>query len=91
MVYVGRLLIQLDEQTGGEFPISPVTGSFVLGLANMVGAYGTMLYVNKVGRKKIFVGGHIGMCISLAICGFCIRKELSMGTFVTLATFATFF
>jgi hypothetical protein len=73
IVYVNRLLVQLDEQSGGEFPLSPVTGSFLVGLSMAVFGFFPIFYVKKIGRKTIFTMGHVGMCASLFCCGLFVQ------------------
>jgi len=48
-----------DGATDGEssFPLTPIQGTYVIGLANAISSALPFFYVNRVGRKPVFVIG----------------------------------
>ena len=75
IVYANRLVKQMNEQSGGEFPISTVAGTVIIGVVGAITAYFPIFYIGVVGRKLIFAAGHFGMGASLIACGFFIKAE----------------
>ena len=55
-IYAGQLLKQMKEQ-GGDFPISPITGGYLIGAANFFFALVILAYIEKVGRRAIMIAG----------------------------------
>ena len=87
MVYVNRLLVQMKEQSSGEFPIDPVTGGFLIGLTLAITGYFPMFYAQRVGRKSIYIFGHLVMALSLLSVGICLNQENGLGAFISICTF----
>ena len=55
-IYAGQLLMQMKEQ-GGDFPITPITGGYLIGAANAFFAIIILFCIERVGRKTIMVAG----------------------------------
>ena len=56
--YANRLLTAMAEsEGGGDFPITPIQGTYIIGLANTIGANIPILYAGKVGRRPVFIFG----------------------------------
>lgn len=55
-VYSNRLLTKMVED-GGDFPITPLQGTYIIGLANAVGSNIPVFYAGKIGRRPIFILG----------------------------------
>ena len=72
-VYATRLLILIKEQTNGEFPISPLAGTIIIGIACAVFAILGAFVVKMIGRRKILIIGSIGMAICMAGTGVAIQ------------------
>ena len=55
-----------------------------------LGACLVVLYIQRLGRKTIYAGGHFFMAVFLLICGFSIKNSWNMVSFVMilLYTFA---
>ena len=51
------MLKQMNDQTGGAFPISPIAGTYYLGSVGTVGCLFGVLVLVWMGRKSIFVVG----------------------------------
>ena len=57
-VYANRLLTMIAESEGGaDFPITPIQGTYIIGIANTIGANIPILYAGKVGRRPVFILG----------------------------------
>jgi hypothetical protein len=50
LIFVNSLLVQMNELSNGEFPVDPVTGSFVIGMTLAVNGYIPIFYATRVGR-----------------------------------------
>jgi hypothetical protein len=72
-VYATRLLILIKEQTNGEFPISPLAGTIVIGIACAVFAILGAFVVKMIGRRKILIIGSIGMAVCMTGTGVAIQ------------------
>ena len=74
-VYASRLLVSMDEATGGNFPVSPLVGANIMGFVNIFGAALVILPVTFMGRKPIFVIGQGTMSLCLFFCGLASSKN----------------
>jgi len=87
-VYANSLLVQMQEQGGGDdFPISPIQGGYMVGAANMIFALGSIIYVERIGRRPIMIAGQLLMFAFLLICGLGVQKNWAMTSFVTILLF----
>ena len=68
-VYATRLLILIHEQTNDQFPISPLVGTILIGVACAVFAILGAVVVKLVGRRKILIIGSIAMAFCMLIMG----------------------
>ena len=55
-IYANRLLEQIEEE-GGEFPLTPVQGTLVIGLSNATFSLIAIAIVANFGRRPIFIFG----------------------------------
>lgn len=46
-----------ENNEGSEFPLTPIQGTYIIGLTNAIASAIPFLYVKKVGRKPVFVVG----------------------------------
>jgi len=60
------------EETGGDFPLTPLQGTYVIGIANGLFACIAFAYIGKIGRKPIFIVGQFAMGVFLFLCGLSI-------------------
>ena len=72
LMFCNRLLIRLRDQTDGKFPISPLAGSYMIGVASCVFALLGVLVIKYLGRKTIFAVGLLVMGICHVAAGVCI-------------------
>lgn len=83
-VYANRLLVQMEEQGGGSFPLSPRQGTYVIGAMNGLGATLSVLVVMYFGRKSILVVGQFFIGLFMFLCGLCIMQEWNSTSFVMI-------
>ena len=91
LVYVTQLLITMKEKTEGDFPISPVLGSFIASMINLVGCVFALLPMSFLGRKTIFQMGYGIMSISLFVVGCAYYKEWYLTVFLAVCVFQFIF
>ena len=72
-VYATRLLILIHEQTNNEFPISPLVGTIIIGVACALFAILGAIIVKFVGRRKILIIGSAAMAICMTTVGLGIK------------------
>ena len=68
-MYANRLLENMNEQTDGKFPISPLAGTYVLGIVNALFALVAIIPISYLGRKPILVTGFGLMSVALGLAG----------------------
>ena len=56
-VYANRLLVKMEEEGDGSFPITPLTGTYIVGLSNAIPAIFMIAGINWLGRKTIYMAG----------------------------------
>ena len=71
-IYVYSMLGKIAVETDGKFPISPVLGSFLVNLSNLVFAILLSPIVPKFGRKPFALIGCFGMLICNISAGACL-------------------
>ena len=77
-----------DESGEGEkFPITPIQGTYLIGLANAIGTCIPILYANKIGRRTIFYLGFLSMAIILFICGLSTYNSWNATSFIMIIVF----
>lgn len=70
--YATRLLINMDKASNGTFPISPMTGTWILGVVNMTFSLIAFFVIGTFGRRTLLVGGSLAMGICLISSGLSI-------------------
>lgn len=71
-IYIYSMLGNVTVETKGEFPITPVLGSFLLALGNLLFAIILSFVVPCVGRKTLAMCGCLGMLLCNISAGVCI-------------------
>ena len=83
--------MNVERESGGSFPISPKSGAYIIGIANLVFAVISTYPIKLFGRKKILFWGHVAMgCAHLMIGVFKVTK-MYMALFITILVFIAFF
>lgn len=57
-------------QIGGDFPLTPLQGGYLIGISNALASLVVLLYIEKVGRKTILTLGQLAMSLLLFACGY---------------------
>ena len=91
LMFCNRLLVKLKDQTDGKFPISPLAGSYMIGVASCVFALLGVLVIKYLGRKTIFAVGLLNMGICHVAAGVCIQYEWYLTGFIAIIVFIAFF
>ena len=86
VMYFNRMLININEQTGTEL-ISPVAGTYLMGITNTVGAILAVIPISRMGRKTIYLTGYLGMTILHVLVGLSQIYSLNMLQFVCILCF----
>ena len=86
-VYANRLLVQMEEQGGGKFPISPLQGTYIIGLSNLLPTLLALFTIQWLGRRTIYIHGQFFMSVFLFICGLCVLNGWNLASFVALCLF----
>ena len=47
----------MEEEGDGSFPITPLTGTYIVGLSNAIPAIFMIAGINWLGRKTIYMAG----------------------------------
>ena len=55
-VYANRLLTKMEED-GGEFPLTPLQGTYVVGFVNAISATLAVFIISLAGRRPILIIG----------------------------------
>lgn len=67
--------MKINTVTDGEFPISIKDGILILTIVGFVGAMLSTLAVKYIGRKKIFIAGHVLMTLCHTLIGIFYQVE----------------
>ena len=89
--YANRLVVSMNESSDGEFPISPLAATYIMGVMQAVGAMFAYLPITYFGRKPILMFGQLSMAICWFICGLGLILEWYITVFVCLLLFIFFF
>lgn len=77
----------MEEQGGGDFPLTPLEGTYVIGVSNAFFACIALFIITYFGRRPIFVIGQISMAVSLIFCGVAIQQGWNLTSFIMLCVF----
>ena len=81
------MLENMDVQTGGSFPISPIAGTYLLGSVGTVGCLLGVPVLMNLGRKPIFVLGQLLMGFAHIMVGICLINDWNLASFVFILLF----
>jgi hypothetical protein len=90
-IYATRLLLNLQDSTDGQFPVSPKTGTYLIGVSNCLFALLAFFPVTYLGRKTSFLYGQFSMGLCIGAVGLCIVKEYYLLSYFLLVTFIACF
>ena len=68
-IFSTSILTTWQEESKGTFPISPITGAYLLGIANFVFALLSTIPIKYLGMRTIMIFGQIGMAICHLLIG----------------------
>ena len=91
LMYINRMLVKINDQTGGDFPISPLMGAYCVGIASCIFAFVGALVVKCMGRKMTFVVGFFGMGFSHILAGIALLKSWYLIGFLSMILYIAFF
>mmetsp|Transcript_11546 Transcript_11546/g.13759 ORF Transcript_11546/g.13759 Transcript_11546/m.13759 type:complete len:158 (-) Transcript_11546:115-588(-) len=83
-IYANQLLVQIEKQGDEDFPLTPIQGTYLIGLANFIASTLPLLYIHRVGRKPIFVTGFLAMALAMFFCGLSVYYQWNVSTFVMI-------
>ena len=89
-VYANRLLVKMQEG-GGEFPLTPRQGTYVIGAVNGLAALLAIWTITLQGRRPIFIQGQFFMAVWLFLCGLSVLEQWNMTAFISINLFITSF
>lgn len=90
-MYANRLLLNMKQQTDGEFPISPLTGTFILGIVNAVSGLLAIIPISYIGRKPVLVTGYGLMSIALGLAGLGLVIKRYETSFIAICVYLMLF
>ena len=90
-MYFNRMLVKLDEQTGGDFPISPLMGTYCVGIACCIFAFLGVIVIKFFGRRTIYIVGCFGMGFSHVVAGIALLKNQYLIGFSCIILYIVFF
>ena len=85
------MLVNLDEKTGGDFPISPLMGTYFLGIACCIFAFLGVVVIKYFGRRTIYIVGCFAMGLSHVVAGFALLKNMYLIGFSCIILYIVFF
>ena len=56
-------MVEQSGEGGDAFPLTPMQGTFIIGVANALGATFAVTYIRHVGRRPIFITGQLLMSL----------------------------
>ena len=81
-MYCNRMLVSINEQTDGAFPVSALVGTYIVGALQACGAIFGILLLVLMGRKTILILGQLTMGFSAVMLATCLLKEWYLPSFV---------
>lgn len=85
--YATRLLLKLQAETNGSFPVKPLWGTYLLGFANFFWAFVALFTLNRFGRKTLLLFGQLGMTITLLIVGILLLTKHYITAYIFILLF----
>ena len=74
----------MEEEGGGDFPLTAVQGTQIIGITQTVAAVFAVALILNVGRRPIFVWGQFFIATSTFICGLSILYGWNMLAFISV-------
>jgi hypothetical protein len=90
-IFATSLLKTLNVETGGQFPVSPRTGAYIIGLTNLVFATLSVFPINRFGRRTILFYGQVFMTVAHILIGVFKVAELYVTCFIFILVFIAVF
>jgi len=81
----------MEEKGGGEFPLSPKEGTYVIGSVNAISAIIAIGTIQMFGRRTILISGQFFMALWLFLCGLSVYCSWNLASFIMLNLFITSF
>ena len=75
------------EKQGGSIGITPLQGTYIIGVANAFFALVALSVISCFGRRSIYIVGHLSMAIVLFVCGLASYHSWNMLSFVSIIVF----
>ena len=72
---------------GSSFPLTPLEGTYIIGLNNAVFSLLAILLIISFGRRTLLTAGSFFMALSTFMCGLCILYEWNMAAFISVNVF----
>merc|ERR1712060_17320 len=79
------------QEQGGDFPLTPLQGTYVIGACNGITASMALLIITKFGRRPIFITGQFAMACFMFLTGLSVLNEWNMSSFIMINLFITGF
>jgi len=76
IIYYSPIIFKMAGITGNSASIVP---AIVIGIVNVIACFISVVYLDKIGRRKLYMIGICGMIPSLAIAGFCFFFKDQLG------------
>ena len=90
-IFATSLLRTLNVETNGQFPVTPRTGAYIIGLTNLVFAILSVFPINRFGRRPILFYGQIAMTIAHVLIGVFKVTQLYVPCFIFILVFIAVF
>ena len=58
--------------------------TYFMGVANAIASVMPLFYIGKVGRKPIFVIGHLAIAVAMLVCGFSIDNQWNTSSLIMI-------
>lgn len=87
MIFANRMFSQMEKQSGGDFPITPLAGTYILGVGSVFGCFFGIILLAHMGRKSIFILGQLTMGFCHIMVATCLVNEWQLTSFVFIILF----
>lgn len=76
IIYYSPIIFKMAGITGNAASIIP---AIIIGIVNVLACFVSVIYLDKIGRRRLYMIGIIGMIPSLALAGFCFYFKNQLG------------